>query len=61
MRQRKLIQFGWISGPVDCCCSECDWSTAFYAADSSVPPEVQADFESHECRRHLFAPNQPSA
>jgi len=52
VRQRKLLQYGWISGPVDCCCSECDWAYEFEASDASAPAEVLAKFEAHECRQH---------
>lgn len=51
MRQGKLVQYGWLSGPVDCCCSECDWASSFNAVDASIPSEVQADFDAHDCNR----------
>ena len=52
MAERKLLQYGWLSGPVECCCSECDWTASFEAVDSSVPAELLAKFEKHDCRHH---------
>jgi hypothetical protein len=57
--KRKLLQYGWISGPVDCRCSDCDWSSAFIASDTSVPAEVLAEFEKHECKEYPIAPEAP--
>lgn len=47
---RKLKQYGWISGPVECRCTACDWSASFIAADSSVPREIRDAFAEHDCR-----------
>ena len=52
MSERRLLQYGWISGPVECCCSHCDWSWNFMAVDTSVPNEVLSEFENHDCKRH---------
>lgn len=49
---RKLKQYGWISGPVECCCTECDWSLNFTAADSSIPVEIVNAFVEHDCREY---------
>lgn len=46
---RKLKQYGWISGPVECCCSMCDWSLDFVAVDSSTSLEVLNAFKGHDC------------
>ncbi len=47
--ERALVQYGWISGPVECCCSRCEWTASFEAVDSSVPAGIQAEFENHNC------------
>lgn len=52
MSKRKLLQYGWLSGPVDCCCSECHWTSTFNARDTSVPVEVLSEFEAHDCRQN---------
>ncbi len=46
---RKLRQYGWISGPVECCCSMCGWTLDFVAVDSSTPIEVLNAFKGHLC------------
>ena len=46
---RKLKQYGWISGPVECRCTACDWSASFIAADTSVPREIRDAFAGHNC------------
>ncbi len=50
---RSLKQTGWISGPVECRCTACDWTANFVAADSSVPLEILNAFEQHDCREYL--------
>lgn len=50
--KRELKQYGWITGPVECCCSCCDWSVSFIAVDSSVPINIAQEFASHNCADH---------
>src|SRR5437764_13954236 len=59
MAQRKLLQYGWISGPVECRCSECEWSSTFQAVDVTVPSNVLSDFEQHSCNQQEASP-QPA-
>jgi hypothetical protein len=54
MEPRKLKQYGWISGPVECCCTACDWSTSFIAVDSSIPIDIYAEFAAHDCEDHAL-------
>ena len=54
MSERKLLQYGWISGPVECCCSECDWTSTFVAVDTSIPAELLAEFQRHDCKQHAM-------
>jgi len=49
MEPRKLKQSGWISGPVECRCSACDWSSNFIAEDLSIPLELLDAFQNHDC------------
>ncbi len=49
---RRLKQQGWISGPVECTCTACDWTANFVAADSTVPVEILNAFEQHDCREN---------
>jgi hypothetical protein len=49
METRKLKQYGWISGPVECCCTACDWSVSFTASDSSLPGHIASAFAEHNC------------
>lgn len=49
MEPRRLRQYGWVSGPVECRCSGCDWSASFVATDSSIPVHIVNAFEGHEC------------
>lgn len=52
MEHRQLKQYGWISGPVECRCTSCDWSTTFTAVDSSTPASVANAFAEHDCSQH---------
>jgi hypothetical protein len=54
MDGRKLEQYGWISGPVDCGCSMCSWGASFEATDTSVPDQIMEDFRSHNCGDYLI-------
>ena len=54
---RKLKQYGWISGPVECRCTACDWGLSFVATDSSVPLEIANAFERHNCAEHAASTN----
>ena len=49
MKSREMKQYGWITGPVECCCTGCDWSVNFVAVDSSIPVNIAKDFVSHNC------------
>lgn len=49
MKSREMKQYGWITGPVECCCTGCDWSVNFVAVDSSIPVHIAKDFASHNC------------
>lgn len=49
MSARRLVQRGWISGPVDCHCSGCFWASSFDATDASVPDSILNDFQLHSC------------
>jgi hypothetical protein len=49
---RKLKQYGWILGPVECCCTACDWALTFIANDSSVPLQIMNAFEEHNCSEY---------
>jgi hypothetical protein len=55
MAQRKLLQYGWITGPVECRCSDCDWTLTFQAVDATVPSNILADFEHHNCEEQPAA------
>jgi hypothetical protein len=44
-----MKQYGWITGPVECRCTVCDWSTNFIAVDSSIPVSITNAFASHDC------------
>ena len=60
MGERKLVQYGWVSGPVECCCSQCEWTTTFNAVDSSVPTQILTAFEGHLCRDYATAEPAPA-
>ena len=49
---RRMEQHGWITGPVECRCSNCLWSRIFEAEDMSVPTEILEEFEQHNCVNH---------
>jgi hypothetical protein len=52
MELRQLKQYGWISGPVECRCTSCDWSTTFTAVDSSTPAFIANAYAEHDCSEH---------
>jgi hypothetical protein len=54
MEPRQLKQYGWISGPVECSCTACDWSANFDAVDSSIPASIANAFAEHDCREHSW-------
>jgi hypothetical protein len=56
MEPRKLKQYGWTSGPVECRCTACDWSASFIASDSSTPAHVLRAFAEHRCSYVLPEP-----
>jgi hypothetical protein len=60
MEPRKLRQYGWVSGPVECRCSGCDWSASFIATNSSIPVHIMNAFEDHKCRDYA-TPHQVQA
>jgi len=49
MDLRTMKEHGWLTGPVECCCSNCDWNANFVAVDSSVPVYILDSFETHRC------------
>jgi hypothetical protein len=55
MAQRKLLQYGWITGPVECRCSDCDWTLSFQAVDTTVPSNILAEFDHHNCEEQPAA------
>ena len=55
MGERKLVQYGWVSGPVECCCSQCQWTISFEASDSSIPAPIRDEFEKHSCKDYALA------
>jgi hypothetical protein len=57
METRQLKQYGWISGPVECCCTTCDWSANFIAVDSSIPASIVKAFAKHDCAEYSW-PNE---
>jgi hypothetical protein len=58
MENRKLEQYGWINGPVDCGCSMCCWGTSFEATDTSVPLKIMEEFRAHDCQDYLSVVKQ---
>jgi hypothetical protein len=57
MEARQLKQYGWISGPVECCCTACNWSVDFIAVDSSIPASIASAFAEHDCKENSW-PNE---
>ncbi len=53
MQAREMKQYGWVTGPVECRCTRCDWGVSFVAVDSSIPVHVAKDFASHNCADHI--------
>jgi hypothetical protein len=49
MNKREMKQYGWLTGPVECCCNCCDWNANFVAIDSSVPISIAEAFAAHTC------------
>jgi hypothetical protein len=49
MKARAMKQYGWITGPVECLCTGCDWHRTFVAEDSSTPANIAEEFALHEC------------
>jgi len=56
---RELKQVGWISGPDECHCTECNWSSSFIAVDTSVPRQVFTNFKEHRCSDYGPFSHQP--
>jgi hypothetical protein len=53
MELRQMKQYGWISGPVECWCTGCDWSANFTAVDSSIPVPIARAFAEHDCTEFI--------
>jgi len=49
MKTREMKQFGWLTGPVECRCTCCDWAADFIAVDSSIPVAITNKFATHKC------------
>lgn len=49
MKAREIKQSGWITGPVECHCTGCDWYANFIAVNSSIPVSITSAFEAHNC------------
>jgi len=49
MKPREMKQYGWITGPVECRCTGCDWNVSFIALDSSIPMSITDMFAEHKC------------
>lgn len=47
-----MKQYGWITGPVECCCTGCDWNATFTAVDASIPVGIASRFAAHKCTDH---------
>jgi len=50
METREMKQYGWVTGPVECCCTGCDWSVNFIAVDSSIPVNIAQGFRIAQLR-----------
>lgn len=63
MKLREMKQYGWITGPVECRCTGCDWNANFIAVDSSIPVSITNTFASHNCTDYAppfqFTTNRP--